>query len=74
MARQQQWADDRHSIQEIGTVVSVAGTVARVKRAGQTTAIPIRVLGGLGLVANDKVLIERPHGDLETAFIRAKVT
>lgn len=58
---------------EFATVDHVNGVWAYVKRAGQTTAIPIRVLGGLTLVAGDKVLIERPHGSLNGAVIRTKV-
>lgn len=59
---------------EFGTVVSSSGGWAYVKRAGQTTSCKIRVLGGLALVADDKVLIERPHGTLKGAFTRTKVT
>lgn len=65
-------ADTTRGGQEWATVDHVVGNVAYVKRAGQSTAIPIDVIGGLSLAAGNSVLVERPHGSLNTAFIRTK--
>jgi hypothetical protein len=88
LKRQQKWAPDpdrtaaavkrivgeQMPSSEFATVDHVTGTFAYVFRAGQTTAIPVRVIGGLALVAGNKVMIERPHGSLNGAVIRTKVT
>lgn len=61
---------------EVGVVSEVAagGLSARVKRQGQTVGTKfLPLLTGLTVVVGDRVQLVRVNGDLNTAYIAAKV-